>query len=103
MGSDGIGCSHAAPVLVEDPPSNLTSLRWRIVREASPALRRWGDEYVVHHALSNDTYRLSLTAGHILMAFDPTRASDGLTFPTDDADGETALEVLVELGFITRC
>lgn len=44
-----------------------TSLaRWSLADGASPALRRWDDEFVAHHALSNDTHRLSGTAGRVL-------------------------------------
>jgi hypothetical protein len=81
--------------------------RWRILPGAEPAVHRWGDEFVVHHAMSNDTYRLSVTAGRILSeimmaAIGPAGggASAGLT---DDAEAETCLSTLVDLGFLTQC
>lgn len=44
----------------------IAARRWRIVDSACPAWRHWDGEYVVHHALSNDTHRLSEAAGHVL-------------------------------------
>jgi hypothetical protein len=40
--------------------------RWRIADQAGLAWRQWDDEYVFHHALSNDTHRLTGTAGSVL-------------------------------------
>jgi hypothetical protein len=81
--------------------------RWQIARHAAPAVRNWGDEYVVHHALSNDTYRLSATAGRILtglMTADVDYADGAvLGYPMDDAEAETCLWALAELGLITQC
>ncbi len=81
--------------------------RWRIVPDAAPAVCRWSDEYVAHHALSNDTYRLSATAGQILtelMAAETGRAVDmGNTASMEAADAERSLSALAELGFITQC
>ena len=81
--------------------------RWRIVPAAAPALRKWGDEYVVHHALSNDTYRLSAAAGRILAGFMTAEgcnaAGVGGAKSPDDAEVSVALAVLAELGFVTRC
>ena len=39
---------------------------WRIADAADLAWRRWEDEYVFHHALANDTHRLSGPAGSVL-------------------------------------
>lgn len=41
--------------------------RFRIADHADLAWRYWDGEYVVHHALSNDTHRLSYAAGRVLM------------------------------------
>jgi hypothetical protein len=83
------------------------TLRWSIVRSSAPSLRRWGNEVVVHHALSNDTYRLSATAGLALSQLMPddmvhADGMDGL-IPLDDADIESALLTLAELGFVAQC
>jgi hypothetical protein len=40
---------------------------WRIADHASLAWRHWDGEYVFHHALSNDTHRLSDAAGEVLL------------------------------------
>ena len=32
---------------------------WRVPGNAELAWRQWDDEYVIHHLLSNDTYRLT--------------------------------------------
>lgn len=82
-------------------------LRWRIDADAAPALRRWEDEYVVHHALSNDSHRLSEPAGLILAEL-LDAGSAGLTRP-GEADAlpeetvQTCLAALRELGFVARC
>jgi hypothetical protein len=39
--------------------------------QADPAIRRWDEEWVVHHALSNHTFRLSAPAGALLAALGP--------------------------------
>jgi hypothetical protein len=39
---------------------------WRIADQASLAWHYWDGEYVFHHALSNDTHRLSDIAGVVL-------------------------------------
>ena len=80
---------------------------WRIAPGAAPALRKWGDEYVVHHALSNDTYRLSATAGRILTELvnaDGQSASEtGSWHSLGDAETGVALAALAELGFVVQC
>lgn len=40
---------------------------WRIADQAGLAWRHWDGEYVFHHALSNDTHRLSQSAGVVLL------------------------------------
>ncbi len=40
---------------------------WRIADQAGLAWRHWDGEYVFHHALSNDTHRLSESAGRVLL------------------------------------
>jgi len=40
--------------------------KWRVHSRAHLAVRQWQDECVVHHALSNDTYRLSLVAAEMI-------------------------------------
>lgn len=40
---------------------------WRIAEQADLTWRHWDGEYVFHHALSNDTHRLSEAAGVVLL------------------------------------
>jgi hypothetical protein len=40
---------------------------WRIPDQTDLAWRYWDGEYVFHHALSNDTHRLSEAAGAVLL------------------------------------
>lgn len=44
----------------------LGQTKWMVPFHANLALRQWHDECVVHHALSNDTYRLSLIAAEMV-------------------------------------
>lgn len=80
--------------------------RWQLLAAAAPAMRAYGGEFVVHHALSNDTYRLSANAGAVLSTFlaadGESACESGLRFP-DDPDVESTLQALAELGFVTRC
>jgi hypothetical protein len=82
-------------------------LRWQIVRTADPALRRWGGEYLAHHALSNDTYRLSGPAGRILTELMAAQSDPGgrsaSPLQPEEAEAEAALSVLADLGFISPC
>jgi hypothetical protein len=80
---------------------------WRVVSSVAPALCKWDDEYVVHHAQSNDTYRLSPTAGRILaelMAADTGGAEGGnIMVSMAGAEAEASLSALADLGFINQC
>jgi hypothetical protein len=80
---------------------------WRISDLASPAIRRWGDEVVVHHALSNDTYRLSSDAGRALIEImQAGRAGTSGFFVVGAGDEPVhvyCLAALADLGLITRC
>lgn len=40
---------------------------WRIADHAGLVWRHWDGEYVFHHALANDTHRLSEAAGLVLL------------------------------------
>lgn len=76
-------------------------VQWQIAADAAPMLHRWGDEFVVHHALSNDTYRLSAHAGEALVAL---MSPDGIVDDGPvDPRREACLLALAELGLVTRC
>lgn len=81
---------------------------WQIRADAHLAWRLWDGEYVVHHALSNDTFRLSEAAGRLLVfLFDcdaprtvPTLAA---ACQMDGSDLQSVLEQLAQLGFVVQC
>jgi PqqD family protein of HPr-rel-A system len=82
----------------------IATRRWRIVDSAHPVWRHWDGEYVVHHALSNDTHRLSDAAGRILelLAQSGELVESSLVersgVPTENL--ATVLSVLAELGLV---
>jgi len=39
---------------------------WRVPEHADMVLRRWGNDFVFHHRLSNDTHQLSSAAGTVV-------------------------------------
>jgi transcription initiation factor IIE alpha subunit len=77
---------------------------WRIDESAGLEWRFWDDEYVFHHALSNDTHRLSEPAGAILLyllehgetAEDKLATSCGL----DREDVDIILSALTKIDFV---
>jgi PqqD family protein of HPr-rel-A system len=80
---------------------------WSLASEASLALRRWDDEYVVHHAQSNDTHRISGTAGRILQMLSEAGMLDidGLVRDgeLDAVEVHETLLALAELDLVTQC
>jgi hypothetical protein len=80
---------------------------WRLAAGADPALHTWQGEYVVHHALSNDTHRLSEPAGRILLelraAGTQGAREPGRSFALSDDEAHATLTALAELGFVTQC
>ena len=78
--------------------------RWRVAEHASLEWRFWDDEYVFHHALANDTHRLSEPAGAVLVALiehgempqDELAAACGL----DPEDADVILSALVKIDFV---
>jgi hypothetical protein len=81
------------------------TLRWKISPHAAPAIRRWGNEYVVHHALSNDTFRLSVHAGSALVALMADDSDLNLRHAGSRGASslDSCLSELAELGFVARC
>ena len=80
---------------------------WHIPQDAALQWHRWGDEYVVHHAASNDTHRLSAVAGELLThlccskgaSVDELARHSGL----DDATAMRVLEELASLNLAATC
>lgn len=81
--------------------------RWRIRADADLTWRFWDGEYVVHHALSNDTFRLSEDAGRLLvrLARGDSQTSQTLAEACEmsGSDPRATLEELARLGFVARC
>ena len=82
--------------------------QWRMDSMAELAWRHWDGEYVVHHALSNDTHRLSEFAGDVLLQLAACPAPIGsaaLAEALDAEDEEVAatLLALAEVGFVQAC
>lgn len=80
---------------------------WMIAPGAEPIVRLWGDECVVHHALSNDTYRLTAAAARILIELagappDGASVTAG-TVALEDAEALEVLQVLTRLALVARC
>ncbi len=75
--------------------------------DARASWRTWGDETVVHHALSNDSHRLAEPAGALLKILSeggpatPARlaASQGL----DPEDLDALLRTLIDLNLVVQC
>ena len=81
--------------------------RWCLAPGAHPASRSWDGEVVVHHALSNDTHRVSEAAGcliHELGAAGP-HSVDTLARACGQPIGATLeiLDALAELSLVTPC
>jgi PqqD family protein of HPr-rel-A system len=81
--------------------------RWMLTYGADLACRFWGEECVVHHALSNDTHRLSAWAGQLLLSLaDGARSSAELSTLHAELDAEdidAALTSLAGLELVRRC
>ena len=78
---------------------------WRIADAADLAWRRWEDEYVFHHALANDTHRLSGPAGSVLTQLlrsgEVESAALADACGLDEQDLEVILRALAKIDFLT--
>ena len=78
---------------------------WRIADAADLAWRRWEDEYVFHHALANDTHRLSGPAGIVLTQLlhsgEMEEATLADTCGLDEQELEVILQELAKIDFLT--
>jgi hypothetical protein len=70
---------------LESPPA----IHWTLSYGADLAIRVWGDDCVVHHALSNDTHRLAAELAELMDA--------------DAAAATDALQQLEQLLLVQRC
>jgi hypothetical protein len=81
---------------------------WQADRLADLAWRQWDGEFVVHHALSNDTHRLSELAGVVLIRLNErpgpwTVEALVADCGADAEDVELALQQLAGIGFVHAC
>ncbi|WP_284615873.1 HPr-rel-A system PqqD family peptide chaperone [Aquabacterium humicola] len=79
---------------------------WRLDATADLAWRHWDGEFVVHHALSNDTHRLSDLAGELLLLLTRGTRSIAALAAELDADEplvDDTLAALAGLGLVERC
>lgn len=78
---------------------------WTLTPGADLACHFWGDECVVHHALSNDTHRLAAWAGQLLLSLEEAGAtsSEHLAerLERDPDEVEQALAALAQLELVT--
>lgn len=79
--------------------------RWRVSKYASLVWRRWDNEYVFHHALSNDTHRISDIPGQLVVYLHTTgeQSTQELAeqFLLNEIDTEHILAELAILDFVT--
>ncbi len=84
---------------------NSARRQWRIPEHANLVWRHWDGEYVFHHALSNDTHRLSEIAGQIVMflATSGEHSEHDLAqhLCLDEIDTQDILKELANLDFVT--
>jgi PqqD family protein of HPr-rel-A system len=87
-------------------PVQSTPVLWALVEGADPAIHCWDDECLVHHALSNDTHRITAWAAELLEALDAAAPiSSGALANRFGLDGhvvQAALESLARLELVTR-
>ncbi len=78
--------------------------RWRPADQADLLWRQWDGEYVFHHALSNDTHRLSEAAGVVLVCLIEQGEMDGPALAEacgiEADDVEVILAALAKIDFV---
>lgn len=81
--------------------------RWTLTYGADLAVRVWGDDCLVHHALSNDTHRLAAWLEPALSRLaqpQPASAEELAELMGTDTDGAVdALQQLERLLLVQRC
>ena len=83
----------------------FSQIRWRVPSHAKLRWYQWGDEFVVHHALSNDTHRLSKIPGQIVARLslngEQTESALASHFEVQIADMQALLAELTVLDYVT--
>lgn len=84
-----------------------TASRWVLTHGADLSLRVWGDDCLVHHALSNDTHRLAawLVPALQRLGQQPPASLDELAglMEADVDSAADALQQLERLLLVERC
>lgn len=77
---------------------------WRVADQAKLDWRHWDGEYVFHHALANDTHRLSEAAGavllHLLDGGEQETSALAEACDLDREDLDVILSVLAKIDFV---
>ena len=77
---------------------------WRVADQADLAWRHWDGEYVFHHALANDTHRLSEVAGALLLRLieggEQEESILAEACGIDQEDLDVILSVLAKIDFV---
>lgn len=81
--------------------------RWALTYGADLSIRVWGDDCLVHHALSNDTHRLAAWLAPALkrLGEEPPALLDELAalMDADEATAADALQQLEQLLLVRQC
>lgn len=89
------------------PLESLPTIHWTLSYGADLAIRVWGDDCVVHHALSNDTHRLAawlIPALQRLGQQPPATLGElAALIDADEAEATDALQQLEQLLLVQRC
>lgn len=97
---------EGAKKLLGRPDEFLEGVFWRIADQAELAWRHWDGEYLFHHALSNDTHRLSEAAGtvllHLLDHGETSQVALADLFGLAPEDLDDLLAALVQLDFVSQ-
>jgi hypothetical protein len=80
---------------------------WALSYGARLECRYWGDECLVHHALSNDTHRIAAWVGPLLIELSELEPSTSIVLAQkldlDPGEVAAALEALAALDLVVRC
>lgn len=80
---------------------------WRLTPGANLRWHCWGDECMVHHALSNDSHRLSGWATELLIELSGREQAGREELASacglDPADVDEAMSALVALDLVSAC
>ena len=86
---------------------HIDASRLAVAADAQPAWRVWGDQLVIHHALSNDTHRLAQPAGMLLQLLvrEGPQSPQSLARLSELSADEfaSAMDALIDLDLVVWC